>query len=150
MHYIHGDAESPEWFVWYEMLRRCNDSNPRRRTYKYYAGRGIKVCKRWHQYANFLADMGRKPSPAHQIERKNNDGHYTPKNCKWATAEEQGRNTSRTRLYIFRGRTQCVLDWAIELGMNYGTLQTRLNNGWPTRRAFTEPVHANGRGRRSG
>jgi hypothetical protein len=72
------------------MRRRCRAKN--RWSYKYYGGRGIKICERWSSYENFLADMGRKPSPAHSLDRINNDGDYEPGNCQWATSVQQVRN----------------------------------------------------------
>jgi hypothetical protein len=86
----HGDYNSPEYRTWYAMLQRCN--NPNRHNYKNYGGRGISVCERWSDYATFLMDMGRKPSPKHSIERIDNDAGYLPSNCKWATPKEQKAN----------------------------------------------------------
>ncbi len=60
--------------------------------YAYYGGRGITVCKAWLKFENFLADMGRRPTPAHTLERKNANKNYTPSNCVWATREAQARN----------------------------------------------------------
>lgn len=72
------------------MWQRC--TNKKHKHWKHYGGRGIKVCKRWKSYTNFLKDMGRKPSPRHSIERIKNDGNYQPSNCKWATTLEQSLN----------------------------------------------------------
>lgn len=95
----HGEGargkETREYQTWKSMLLRCR--NPDRADFKYYGGRGIKVCKRWLQFENFLADMGRRPPGRYSIERINNDGNYTPKNCKWLPQREQARNTRRTR-----------------------------------------------------
>jgi hypothetical protein len=76
------------------MKERCY--NPNNNRFKHYGGRGIRVCDRWlNSYPVFLADMGRRPSPQHSIDRVNNDGLYTPENCRWATVVEQRKNQRR-------------------------------------------------------
>ncbi len=89
----HGFATSkrriPEYSIWVSMRQRCG--NPKDKSFKYYGGRGIKVCRRWLKFQNFIADMGRRPAGL-TIERKNNDGNYTPKNCKWETRKIQANN----------------------------------------------------------
>lgn len=85
---------SPEYRSWLAMKTRC--SNPRRAVWKHYGGRGIAVCPEWRvSFAQFFADMGPKPSPAHSIDRINPNGHYEPCNCRWATQAEQMRNLRR-------------------------------------------------------
>jgi hypothetical protein len=87
-HWWHDD---PERMVWKAMRQRCN--NPSATGFSDYGGRGIKVCERWDSsYANFLADMGRRPSAKHSLDRINNDGNYEPGNCRWVTWSEQMRN----------------------------------------------------------
>lgn len=76
---------SPEYESWCGMWRRVK-SNAR------YIAKGITVCKRWQSFENFFADMGKKPTAAHSIDRINNAGSYTPRNCRWATPTEQNRN----------------------------------------------------------
>ena len=71
------------------MRRRCN--NPNHLRFKDYGGRGIKVCKRWDLFENFLADMGRRPK-GYSIERINVNGNYTPSNCKWIPKRDQSKN----------------------------------------------------------
>jgi len=90
----HGDvgtgSGTPEWNAWASMRKRC--TNSRNRFYRHYGGRGITVCERWNTYENFLVDMGRRPSPVHSLDRKDNNGNYEPDNCRWATKSEQAKN----------------------------------------------------------
>ena len=108
LHSTHGDTRpsvgkwAPEYVAWSGMIGRCTDLGPK--NYPYYAGRGIMVCYRWHNYDNFLADMGRKPSPKHSLDRINNDGNYEPGNCRWATASEQRLNSRKPKPGLKRKR----------------------------------------------
>lgn len=87
----HGMTHTREYKIWHGMTRRCTSKNLK--SYKNYGGRGIKVCERWQEsFMNFYADMGRRPSPMHSVERLDNNGDYEPSNCVWATPLEQSIN----------------------------------------------------------
>jgi hypothetical protein len=121
-----------------DMLQRCyNTNNPR---YHRYGGRGITVCRRWRQsYQTFVRDMGQRP-PRTTLERRNNDGNYTPKNCYWAPWKEQFRNRKQNHWITIDGRRQILNDWATERGMSKVTLSTRILRGWDPRDAVMRPV----------
>lgn len=91
----HGMTGTSEHAAWSTMKQRC--LNPRNKQYADYGGRGITVCKRWLRFENFLNDVGRKPSPIHQLERADNDSGYGPNNCYWATPKQQANNRRSRR-----------------------------------------------------
>ena len=98
----HGHANyakgvSLTYNTWQAMKHRC--LYPKHTNYPSYGGRGIKICSRWLDFRNFLTDMGERPSQHHTIDRINNDGHYEPTNCRWATEDEQKRNRRLTSMF---------------------------------------------------
>jgi len=87
----HGFHGTPEWKAYRNMLQRCYNSKHER--YVYYGARGVTVCQRWLDGVEyFIEDMGKKPTPLHSLDRKDNNGDYEPSNCRWATKSEQALN----------------------------------------------------------
>lgn len=125
----------PEYGVWLNMKARCVHKSVD--SYKYYGGRGIKVCERWMKFENFLADMGRRPGPEYSIERKDSNKNYEPSNCKWADRFEQANNTSRNRPITHNGETLNLFQWAHKYNLDPKRLHARLAAGWIMERALT-------------
>lgn len=135
----------PEYAQWSGMLSRCRNPNSER--YPNYGGRGIKVCKRWEigvgglsGFECFLADMGRRPTQKHSIDRKDNNGNYEPSNCKWATNTEQCRNRRSNRLVTYNGETMSMMAMAEKYGISYYVLRNRVSRGWPDNDAVASPI----------
>lgn len=122
----HGMSRSIEYAIWRAMRSRCE--YPKCVGWKNYGGRGIKVCARWRVFDNFLADMGRRPSATHSIDRIDNNGDYCPENCRWATRVQQAATQRRPtmRLICAFGETDTISNWAKRLNVSRDTLTSRL------------------------
>lgn len=108
----HGMEQSPEYSVWLNMRRRCNDES--NISYNNYGGRGITVCKRWqNSFSNFYDDMGPRPEGM-TLNRKRNNGNYTPSNCEWATDKQQANNKRNNITVKLRGKTMTLAQAATE------------------------------------
>lgn len=134
----HSLSGSAEHVVWKGMKQRC--SNPNHIGFLIYGGRGIKVCERWeNSFADFLADMGPRPlGDNYSVERRNNDGDYTPENCYWATGRQQAANKRNSHLIEFDGVKATIVEWFRKLNppFAYSTIVTRLARGLPPQTAF--------------
>lgn len=140
--YKHGNAErdktTPTYNSWRGMIERC--TNPSNISYKNYGGKGIKVYQSWLVFENFLSDMGEAPAGM-TIERISIEGNYEPNNCKWASRHEQSRNHSRNVNITCYGRTQCLQDWANEVGINSWTIHCRVfKRNWSVKKALETPT----------
>lgn len=124
---IHGKSYSREYDAYLQMKRRCYD--PSVAKYKIYGARGITVCDSWREsFSNFISDMGPRPT-GYSIDRIDNNGPYSPENCRWATALEQGANTRQNRIITYAGRTLHLGEWARLCEVTTQTLWKRLARG---------------------
>lgn len=127
-----------EYNSWINMIGRCY--KPSHAQYKYYGARGITVCQEWRDSPEkFLADMGRKPSRKHTLDRIDNDLPYSMENCRWATPEQQGRNKRNNTLITYDGLTLTLSEWAERLSTHSNTISTRLKKGWTVEEALFAP-----------
>lgn len=143
----HGNARkgklTHEYMAWRSMLQRClNPASPR---FRDYGGRGIAVCDRWREsFQNFLDDMGACPAGL-SLDRRDNNGSYSPDNCAWVTVTEQCRNTRRNRYIVIDGERRCVAEWCALYGINMWTFLGRLEKGIPAKVALTLPISKGGK-----
>lgn len=143
-HTKHGGRHERIYAVWCCMKARCY--NPNNKNYADYGGRGTTVCNEWtdkatgfQTFREWAMKNGYKDTLS--IERKDVNGHYEPSNCRWATQKEQCNNRRSNHMITYDNRTMTLTQWSEELGINRGTLDTRINRyHWSVEKAFTEPV----------
>lgn len=137
----HGMNGTPTHSSWCSMKQRCLNTNAP--SYPDYGGRGIKICDEWvDSFPTFLGDMGERPDGC-TIDRRDNDGDYTPKNCGWSTVEEQANNKRTNRWLEYRGERKTLSQWARKLGIDKSTLAERLEKDWPLDKIFSSVNYRN-------
>ncbi len=139
----HNCYKIPEYRVWWGMFSRCKSTLDRDR--KYYLDKGITVCERWSSFENFIQDMGRRPSPLHQLDRIDNSKNYEPGNCQWTTVKANSRNKSNTVRVLFEGESVPIADLADRFGINKQTIRNRLARGLTIEQALSIPVSKSNR-----
>lgn len=130
----HGLIGTKEYAAWTGMRARC--LNPKKKTFKYYGGRGISICARWGSFEKFLKDMGPAPGKEYSIDRINVNGNYDPGNCRWATKKEQSENRRRSIFIEFFGEKRSLVYWCKFFSINYFTARNRLRRGLPPEKIF--------------
>lgn len=123
------------------MLQRCHNNDHEH--YDLYGGRGVVVCARWlgeGGFANFVADMGERPTGKTLDRFPDQNGNYEQANCRWATATEQARNRRTNRLLTLNGEALPVSAWSERVGIASVTILDRLRRGWTVSRALTTEV----------
>lgn len=138
-HPKHGLSYTPEYRAWQQMRLRC--TNPTHAAWADYGGRGITVCREWlDSPAQFLADMGPKPSSAHELDRRDNDKGYAPDNCRWVVRATNCRNRRSNRQLTLNGSTRSLAEWCELNGLPRDTVRKRLEAGWSVDDALGTPV----------
>lgn len=127
-------------WVWSDMKGRC--LNPNHHQYKDYGGRGISVCERWLSFANFKEDMEPRPEGM-LLDRVDNNGPYSPANCRWATRKEQNSNR-RNCIYVDDAGERITLkEYCRRHSLTYRPIVKRIQDrGWPIDLALSVPVGA--------
>lgn len=140
----HGDGSLKNttrlYKIWKNMRSRCyNSNNP---NFKYYGGRGIKICEEWYGSYSCFRDwsLSNGYSENLTIDRIDVNGNYEPSNCRWATRKEQSLNTRSNRYIEYNGETKTLSEWSKIFGLYHKTIAYRLNHGWSVEKALTTPT----------
>lgn len=143
--YIHGGTSRNKrenlYMVWDSIKSRCN--NPNHHAYKRYGGRGIKMCDEWENDYNAFREWSINNGYQDNltIDRIDNNGNYSPDNCRFVSYKANERNKNNNHKITFNGKTMCLTEWSDETGISYGVLNQRINiRHWPIERALTRPV----------
>jgi len=141
----HGYATRKNWTkehrIWCGLFRRCYDKKDL--AYNRYGGVGIIVCERWHDFKNFIEDMGRIPADKSSIDRyPNKKGNYEPGNCRWADNFEQSRNRSNNVNVTISGVTMTAREAERLLGLPKDRIQSRIKAGYTVDEAINLPPYA--------
>jgi hypothetical protein len=134
-----GYKHTSTYSTWSHMLTRCR--NRRNDSYDRYGGRGIKVCKRWLKFENFILDMGERPTGL-TLDRINPNLGYHKVNCRWATKKTQSRNKLTLLKITVGGLTRLACEWSEDLGLRPSEVARRVRRGWSLSRAATTPNQA--------
>ena len=130
----HGARQTKAFEAWWNMKSRCE--RPNGRYFKDYGGRGIQICERWLDFANFYEDMG-EPEATLTLDRIDNNLGYFKENVRWATRQEQANNRRSNRMIEHSGKTMTLMQWARETGIGRSTIAYRIDNGWPIDKALS-------------
>lgn len=132
---IHNHAQRGNWTATYKSWRYMRDRVRRDPNYV-----GVTICRRWDSFQLFLEDMGECPA-GKTLDRIKNHKGYNRDNCKWSTMCEQQNNRTNNTILAFNKRRMTIAEWAVEVGINYKTLFSRVNQyGWSTKKALTTPL----------
>lgn len=123
----HNLSRTRQWYIYSNMKSRCD--KPKNEMYFRYGGRGIKYCDKWKTFIGFWDDMENGYNDSLYLDRINNDGDYCKENCRWATMEQQANNRSNNVLLTLDGKTQTIMQWSKEIGIDRNTITKRIKNG---------------------
>lgn len=138
----HGMYKSPEYNAWRDMRQRCTREN--HPSWSRYGGRGITVDPRWDSFETFFQDMGPRPGPGYELDRKNNEGPYNKDNCRWVTDKVNARNRSNHHLVTIQGVCLPITEWAERLNQKTATVRARMKKGMTAEEALLLPLQTPG------
>ena len=140
----HNGSRTRLYHIYYGMMHRCY--KPKCKEYKRYGGRGIKMCNEWIGKDGFVTfrDWALKNGYSNDlsIDRIDNNGGYTPQNCRWVTDKIQKNNMSSNTLLTYNGETHTISEWSDITGIKAITISTRKRYGWSDEDTLVRPVQS--------
>lgn len=126
----HGWYGTRVYSIWHSIIDRCY--NPNCPQYHHYGGRGIEMCREWREHPEAFCEWAIANGYTDEltIDRVDFNGNYEPNNCRWITMNKQQVNKRNNVRITYNGKTQCVAEWARELGVNQFNLYSRIYLGW--------------------
>jgi hypothetical protein len=124
--------------LWKGMLNRCYDT--KNISYRLYGAKGIKVCKRWHSFENFIKDMGVRTDLSLSLDRIDGTKGYSKKNCRWVSKADQNRNKVNNVRITARGETRLAHHWEPDAAVTRPAFMRRIKNGWAPEKAIFTPA----------
>lgn len=140
----HNQSYTRVYRIYAKIKRRCfAEDDP---AFPRYGGRGITMCNEWkdsfESFSHWAYASGYRDDLS--IDRIDNDGNYSPENCRWANVYEQANNKRNSTRYSYQGKTQTLASWCREKNMSYKVVWYRLSKGWPFEEAISKPVSREG------
>lgn len=138
--FTHKMSKSRLYEIWALIKQRCY--NKKNKDYKSYGGRGIAMCDEWKKdFISFFDwSMANGYNPKLTIDRVNNNGNYSPDNCRWATLQEQANNKRVNRLISYKNEIHTIAEWARQVNIKERIIRSRLSMGWSFEKACEKPV----------
>ena len=135
----HGQSRTRLYTIWCDMKQRC--LNKKQKVFKHYGERKISICDKWKNDFNSFYDWSIRNGYADNltIDRIDVDGNYNPSNCRWATMQQQHRNTRRNVFVEINGVKKVLIDWCGYYKIKYTTVLSRIYSGWEMVKAITTP-----------
>lgn len=128
--YKHGMCYTRINRIYRKIKQRCQNKNSQ--AYKRYGGRGIRICEEWEK--NFISfyewSIANGYNDSLTIDRIDNDGDYSPDNCRWADMKTQQNNRGNNTIIEIKGIRKTISEWCDEYGTNYRLAYKRIRNGW--------------------
>lgn len=134
----HGQYGTKLYWVWDSMKNRV--LNPRHKYFSDYGGRGITICKEWVEdfsvFYRWAIEAGYREGLT--LDRRDNDGNYSPENCRWITHKEQQNNKRNNHWLEVGGEKHTIAEWSEISGIKHGTIMNRIKRGWSSDKILSE------------